>query len=207
MAKKTDYNYFDFFVDMAGRCAASLELLHKVFSDYKYAELERYRDEMREIEHNADLAKHEMTGHLMREFLPPIDREDIIQISYVLDNVCDSAEDVILRFYMNDVRQSRPDILPFIEVIDRQCGELCELFKRFQNFKKDTSISGHVVMINTQEEEVDRLYHDAMHRLMTDGSDLREVIVWREIYACLEDCADACEDVADAVDAVLMKNS
>jgi len=57
------------------------------------------------------------------------------------------------------------------------------------------------------EEEGDRIYIRAMRKLMTDGSDLTEVIAWREIFLRLEDCCDAIEDVADSLEEVILKNS
>lgn len=45
-----------------------------------------------------------------------------------------------------------------------------------------------------------------MHRLYGE-SDLRTVVVWKNIYACIENCMDVCEHAADIVNTVIMKNS
>ena len=65
----------------------------------------------------------------------------------------------------------------------------------------------HIIIINTLEEEGDRLYMEAMRNLKRGGADPIELIAWKEIYSSLEDCCDACEKVADAVEEVVMKNT
>lgn len=50
------------------------------------------------------------------------------------------------------------------------------------------------------------MYVENMHRLYGE-SDLRTVVVWKNIYACIESCMDVCEHAADIVNTVIMKNS
>ena len=81
------------------------------------------------------------------------------------------------------------------------------MLKEFGNYKKSKTLHDHVVRINTIEEDADRRFIESLHNLHKTCTDPVEIIVWREIYKYLEDCADACEHVADAVESVLMKNS
>ncbi len=207
MSKQKDFRYFDFFEDMMVSCTASVEYLHTVLFGYRYEDLKTYKEEMHKLEHAADIKKHEMMRALMKEFLPPFDREDIVKISHLLDEICDCSEEVILQMYMGDVHTCRPDAAQFSDIVLHQCRELTELFKKFRNYKKDRTIESHIVLVNTVEEEGDRLYADAVHRLHTDGSPFSEIFLWRGIYSCLESCFDACEKIADAVEEVLMKNT
>ena len=207
MSKYTSYNYFTFFQDMIACGCQSASLLKEVIDDYQYAELESYREQMHKIEHAADLKKHEMMEHLMKEFLPPIDREDILTIAEALDNVCDCIEDVLLLMYMNNIQNSRSDIAGMTSIIVNLCDELKELFAKFSKFKSDSSLKKHIIAVNAVEEDGDRLYIEAMRNLVIDGTDLAQIILWRDIYNCLENCCDSCEAVADAVEAVIMKNT
>lgn len=62
--------------------------------------------------------------------------------------------------------------------------------------------------INRLEEEGDKLYMKAVLQASYLGSkDPVELMVWREIFDRLEKCCDACEDVANVVESVIMKNS
>ena len=205
--KKTSYSYFAFFCEMIDcACQASTALNNK-FSDYQPKNLRQEADVIHEIEHAADLKKHDMMSQLLREFLPPIDREDIVNISHVLDEIVDLIEEVVLSLYMNDIQKCRPDVQPMVALIVKQCEELQKLMAEFENYKKSDKLLQSIIVINTLEEEGDRLYLEAMRNLKLTCSDPFEMIAWRDIYSSLEDCSDACEKVADAVEVVVMKNT
>ncbi len=187
-------------------CEAS-EALNNLFGNYQPEKLREQTDHIHTIEHTADLKKHTMMKHLHKEFLPPIDREDIVAISHVLDEVVDLIEEVVLSLYMNDITEIRPDVLPICSIIGRQASEICLLMKEFENYKKSSKIMGHIITVNTLEEDADRLFLEAMRNLRKTCSGAMELIAWKEIYQSLEDCADACEKVADAVEEVVMKNT
>lgn len=205
--KKTSYSYFAFFCEMIDCACQASTALNNTFSDYQPKNLRQEADVIHEIEHAADLKKHDMMSQLLREFLPPIDREDIVNISHVLDEIVDLIEEVVLCLYMNDIQKCRPDVQPMVALIVNQCEELQKLMAEFENYKKSDKLLQSIIVINTLEEEGDRLYLEAMRNLKLTCSDPFEMIAWRDIYSSLEDCSDACEKVADAVEEVVMKNT
>ena len=205
--KKTSYSYFAFFCEMIDCACQASTALNNMFSDYQPRNLRQEADVIHEIEHAADLKKHDMMSQLLREFLPPIDREDIVNISHVLDEIVDLIEEVVLCLYMNDIQKCRPDVQPMVALIVKQCEELQKLMAEFENYKKSDKLLESIIVINTLEEEGDRLYLEAMRNLKLTCSDPFEMIAWRDIYSSLEDCCDACEKVADAVEEVVMKNT
>ena len=205
--KKTSYSYFAFFCEMIDCACQASTALNNMFSNYQPKNLRQEADVIHEIEHAADLKKHDMMSQLLREFLPPIDREDIVNISHVLDEIVDLIEEVVLCLYMNDIQKCRPDVQPMVALIAKQCEELRKLMAEFENYKKSDKLLQSIIVINTLEEEGDRLYLEAMRNLKLTCSDPFEMIAWRDIYSSLEDCSDACEKVADAVEEVVMKNT
>ena len=207
MAKKNGYSYFAFFREMIDCACEAATALNSMFSDFQSANLRQEADAIHRIEHDADLKKHGMMSHLLREFLPPIDREDIVNISHVLDEVVDLIEEVAICLYMNNIQKCRPDVMPMVSLIAKQCEELKKLMAEFENYKKSDKLMESIIVINTLEEEGDRLYLEAMRSLTLSCSDALELVAWRDIYSSLEDCCDACEKVADAVEEVVMKNT
>lgn len=205
--KKTSYSYFAFFCEMIDCACQASTALNNMFSEFQSKNLRQEADVIHEIEHAADLKKHDMMSQLLREFLPPIDREDIVNISHVLDEIVDLIEEVVLSLYMNDIQKCRPDVQPMVALIVKQCEELQKLMAEFENYKKSDKLRESIIVINTLEEEGDRLYLEAMRNLKLTCSDPFEMIAWRDIYSSLEDCSDACEKVADAVEEVVMKNT
>ncbi len=209
MAKKNAaYNYFNFFIDMANCAHEAADYLKKCFANYESEDIKTMVDEMHKIEHSADLKKHEMSEKLLREFLPPIDRDDIMELSASLDQVVDGIEDVVLRLYMFDVRSVRDEAKQMADVVVQLCSKMVDMLSCFEGFKKKIpELKEHIVAINNLEEQSDKIYIEAMRSLYTGTAAYVELSAWKEIYDFLERCCDRCEHVADAVETVIMKNS
>ena len=207
MPRKNDFDYFDCFVSMVDHCCSAASLLADCLEHYNPDVLSQKIVEMHSIEHAADLIKHDLLEHLAREFISPIEREDILTLSQHIDDVTDAIEDVLLRMYMFRIHTLRPQTLEFSQLIVKCCASMKKMMEEFKHFRKSNSIKDHVVEINRLEEVGDHLYTEAMHSLFEPGNDPLQVMAWVEAFDHLEICCDACEDVADVVESVIMKNS
>lgn len=207
MAKKQDSFYFDNFVACAEDSCRAAQMLKAALENFKPENLKEQLDTIHEVEHSADAKKHDMLDHLAKEFLPPIEREDIVSLSQNIDNVTDKVEDVMLRVYMNNVQDIEPNALKMTDIIIQCCDALKELLQEFRNFKRSKSIKQLVIRINDLEEAADKMFMQSVRGLYTESDDPLKIIAWRDIYIYLERCADACEHVADVVESVIMKNS
>ncbi|MEE0969740.1 MAG: DUF47 family protein [Clostridia bacterium] len=206
MAKKQDAYYFNNFIECAEHSTKAAELLYKIATGFDASKAQNYMSEMHTIEHSADMKKHELMEELVKAFITPIDREDIVEVCQNLDNLTDKIEDVVIRIYCNNVTSIRPDAVALIEVVKKCSEEVLEMMREFPDFKHSKKLKEHVIRINSYEEEADRLYINAMKGLHTDNDNIMEVIAWRDIYAYLEKCSDAAEDIADIVESVVLKN-
>lgn len=206
MAKKDDF-YFDCFVKCVELSCSAAELLEETLRGFDEETLKMKLDAIHEVEHAADQEKHTLMNELTRAFMTPIERNDIVALSQNIDDVTDSIEDTLIHIYVNRVSTIRPEGIQFASLIVRCCKELKSLMEEFRNFKKSKHLKEHIIMINQMEEEGDRLYLQAMRDLHTKDTPPLEVIAWREIYDYLEDCCDACEDVADIVESIVIENT
>ena len=207
MSKKQDSYYFQNFIACAGLSCQAAQLLKQAFGDFQPDKLTERMDQIHAVEHEADRKKHDLLNTLVKAFITPIEREDILLLSQNIDEVTDKIEDVFLRLYCNNIQSIRPDALEMVGVAIRCCEELKTLLKEFSDFRRSKTLHTHIVNINTLEEEADRLFISGMRHLHTSCRDPLTVISWREIYIYLEKCVDACEHAADTVESVVMKNS
>ncbi len=206
-AKRKESNYFELFVDLVEYSCKAAKGLDETLKNFNPATLSEKIQVMHHIEHSADLSKHDMMSMLVKEFITPIEREDIMALAHHIDNVTDAIEDVLLRIYMYNIKVIPAEVLEFTETIVVCCEELKKMMQEFHNFRKSTTIHEHLVKVNYLEEVGDRLYTEAVRALYTSEHTAAEITGWTETFDRLEKCCDACEDVADVVESVIMKNS
>jgi len=207
MAIKKDDNYFGTFVELVDYSCQAANLLSEIMHNYNPDELEEKMKEMHNIEHAGDVERHVMMKKLAKEFITPIEREDIVAMADAIDNVTDNIEDVLMRMYMFNIKTMRADALRMSEIIVKCCEALKEALHEFYNFRKSQTLHGLIVEINRMEEEGDDLFTHATRRLYVEGGDPLEVYGWGRTLHYMEICCDACEDVADVIESVMMKNS
>ncbi len=207
MAKKESNFYYDSFSKGISFANEAATLLQECFVNYDAANVQAHLDDMHKIEHTADGVKHEMMEKLVKEFLPPIEREDIVELAHTIDDVTDSIEDVLRGMYMYNITSLRPEVKEFTSLISRCCSALTDVTAELHNFRKSTILTEKIIEINGLEEEGDRLYTKAMRCLYTEEKDPVAILAWTTMYDRLEKCCDCCEDVADTVEQVIMKNS
>ena len=206
MARKKS-PYYDGFVAMNSYCCKAAQTLQEVLNDFKPEVLSQKQEAMHTIEHEADNEKHKMMEQLAREFITPIEREDIIELAQAIDDVTDSIEDVLMRMYMYHMQEVRPEAKQFAQLIFKCCENLQQVLEEFHNFRKDTKIHVLVVEVNSLEEEGDRLYVSTVHQLYGEDGEPSVKIGWVRTFDCLEECCDACEHVANLVESIIMKNT
>ncbi|MDL2253286.1 DUF47 family protein [Ruminococcaceae bacterium OttesenSCG-928-I18] len=199
--------YFDTFNILVEKACTAAEELQDTLAHFSRENFKAEMKILHDIEHEADMVKHEMIKKLAREFVTPIDREDILQLANEIDDLVDTIEDVLIRMYMYNIRETRPEALQFTDVIVRCCQALRDATAELPNFHKSKTLHQAIVDVNTMEEEGDAIYIEGMHRLFREGGDAVNVVAWSEVFDRLEDCCDTCEHVANAMESIAMKNA
>jgi uncharacterized protein len=207
MAIKKDDNYFSTFVELVNYSCEAANLLSEIMHNFNPDDLEEKMKLMHNIEHAGDVERHIMMKKLAKEFITPIEREDIVSMADAIDNVTDNVEDVLMRMYMFNIKTMREDALRMSDIIVKCCEALREALHEFHNFRKSQTLHGLIVEINRMEEEGDELFTKATRNLYVNGKDPIEVYGWGRTLHFMEICCDACEDVADVIESVMMKNS
>ena len=206
MAAKNDSYYFNTFSECAVLASEAAQVLHTVLTKFNSNEIDEIMWKLHDVEHKADEKKHDMLSALLKAFITPIERDDIIKLSQAIDDITDAVEDVVIQINMDQVKLIRPDSIEFSELLIRCCKRVEELLEEFRNFKKSKLIKDIIIEINRIEEEGDQLYISVMKNLHATSKDPIEIIVWRDIYKAFENVCDSCEDVANIVESIVIGN-
>ena len=207
MASKQDKFYYQNLTEASGIAVQAAEYLVECLSAYDLAKLEEKLPEMHKFEHQGDEKKHEMSRALAKAFVTPLEREDMAQISANIDEVADTIEEVLQRFYMDEIREVLPQARSFATKISACCHLMKQVLVELPGFKKPQKLHEMIRELNHMEEECDMLYLESMREVLHMGFEPLQVIAWREILRRLERCADACEHVADTIETIVMKNT
>jgi uncharacterized protein len=159
--------------------------------------------EIKQLEHEGDRLTREVVDLLNRTFVTPFDRDDIYLLASAIDDVCDHIDEAAGNIVGYGVEQIRPKAKEQAKVIVRSAEKLNEAVERLEGFK-DSSSQLHA--LRDLEDEGDRLNRDAVSELFSSGEDPIVVIRWKDIHEQLEEAVDACENAADVLEAILVKN-
>ena len=156
------------------------------------------------LEHAGDEIIHEIFTRLNQTFITPLDPEDIHSLSSTLDDVLDGIEDSVHRMVAYRIAEVPPVAVQLSEIIYKCCQTLQ---KAFRSLEKNEPVMEHCIEINRLENEADHLVRGAVSSLFEREKDAVLIIKLKEIYDFLEDTTDRCEDVADVLQNVVVKNS
>ena len=208
MAKKRKFDYFDAFERLAQLAVDEADILVKTVSDFEEASaLSNTIEAAREVEHMGDNLNHDVFRNIATDFMPPIDREDLIALAQELDNVIDNIEEIVRRFYMYDIRTMPQGAIDFSHIIKKSCKALHKAMGDFRNFKKSKKFNQLIMDVNDCEEEGDQLLMQVMRDLHTIDADRpMHVQVWSQLYERMEKATDSCEHAADTMTTIILKN-
>src|SRR6266540_5777567 len=193
--------FYDDFTAMALQIRHGAELLDEMMAPER--PIWDKADEIKEVEHKCDFLTHEIIQRLNRTFVTPLDREDIHALARSLDDVMDSidASAALVRLYRLDtVRFGARELARIITTSTEQVS------LALGAMEKRKGLLAHAVEINRLENEADRIHSQAVSRLFDEERDPLTVMKWKEALDFLEDATDRCEDVANVLEGVMVKN-
>jgi predicted phosphate transport protein (TIGR00153 family) len=160
--------------------------------------------EINEVEHKCDFITHEIIQRLNRTFVTPLDREDIFALARSLDDIMDAidASATLIKLYrLESVRSGARELASIITTCTKQVRLALDCLE-----KSKEGVITHSIEINRLENEADRAHQTAVSQLFDDEKDPLMVIKWKETLDFLEDATDRCEDVANVLEGVVVKN-
>ena len=203
--KKKELNYFDEFIKNVDICCEISNIIKQHVDNFKNEDAKETEKIVHKLENDADLNLHNIKNYLVKDFLPPIDREDIILLSNKIDNAVDDLDEIIIDLNIYNINELRNDFKDFADLICQMSAKLREVMNNFKDKKKYDQTKALIIEINGLEEQGDRLYENAIKNLYNTEQNPIEILKWNNIYGTLEDAIDSFEGVADYVEEILMK--
>ena len=169
------------------------------------SQLGHYVAQVRDIEHRGDEVTHAIMVRLNQTFLTPIDPEDIHRLASCLDDVLDMIDASLGRLMLFKLTTLPPAVFTLAEIIEASSRALVKAVKVMAS--GGDNVMEHLIEINQLENEADRVNRQALADLFDNVKDAIELIKLKEIYEMLEQATDLCEDAANVIESVTVKNS
>jgi uncharacterized protein Yka (UPF0111/DUF47 family) len=143
---------------------------------------------------------------LNKTFITPIEREDIMALTTSLDDVLDGVEACASRFEMYHITEKDEYITLFADILVRSVHQIKNAIYLLTQ-KKLLAIREHCIALNELENQGDDVLRVSITTLFANVKDPIELIKRKEIYERLEQTTDYCEDVANTLESIIMRNS
>jgi len=165
-----------------------------------------FANEMKKYESQCDTYTHTIITELNKTFITPIERDDIMDLTTSMDDVMDGLEATASRFYMYQLGKPDEYMVQFAEILRQSAYEIQKAIHLLSQ-KKLLAIREYTIRLNDLENQGDELLRICIKDLFATVSDPILLIKKKEIYERLETTTDTCEDVANMLESIIMRNS
>ena len=159
---------------------------------------------LRDLEHQCDDITHEIYNLINRTFVTPLEREDIYQLASSLDDIVDLAEEVGDKIDLYRITQITDHARRIGELLGEAGQQLAGALRDLEGFE---GLEAHRIEIHRLENECDQINRDALVDLFSDSLSAAELVKWKDIYDLLEATIDRCEQTANVLEAISIKNA
>lgn len=194
--------FFDLFKQAAQNALDGARALKEMLEHYDNPQ-DSWK-KLKDLEHEGDRITHRTIRSLNQTFLTPIDAEDIHALTTALDNVMDAIEAAASRMVLFRIDKPTAEAK---ELCDTIVNSTEQLVKAVSHMPRLDDIDEYCIEINRLENTADDIYRKAIGQLFENGTSPMDVIKWLDIYEILESATDRCEDVANILETIGLKNS
>jgi predicted phosphate transport protein (TIGR00153 family) len=203
ISQRTDA-FFELFSKSAVNIREAVVLLRDLVEDYRDVELKARR--IQEREHDGDEITHDVIRRLNTTFITPMDREDIYALASALDDVMDAIEAAGDLFVLHSIDEPRPSMIQQADVLVRAARQTEAAIKALDRLDRAV-LEPYWIEINSLENEGDRLYRRSIADMFGGDHKAMDVLRWKEVSETLEEALDGLENVANIVEAVVLKHA
>jgi predicted phosphate transport protein (TIGR00153 family) len=193
--------FFDLFTQASANARDIARLLVELLDEWPESKARLH--DIREAEHEGDRLTHEVINLLNRTFVTPLDRDDMYRLASAIDDVCDHVDEAADNIDAYEVRNVPIRARDQADVVYRAASRLHEAVELLEG-RGDAQ--RQLYALRELEDEGDRLAREAIAELFRTEQDPLTIIRWKDIHEQIEEAVDACENAADVLEAILVKN-
>jgi predicted phosphate transport protein (TIGR00153 family) len=197
--------FFDLFEQQAETVNKGAQYLAGLLSDFRNVEDVAFK--LKATEHDGDEIAHEIMRKLNTTFVTPLDREDIHSLTSALDDILDYIETASDRMALYEIKEPTEASIKLSAILAKSTELTLQAVCGLRDMKNAKTIHEVCIEINRLENQGDQINRAALAELFKMIDKPVEALKWREIYGHIETAIDKCEEVAEIIEATLLKNA
>ena len=205
MKKRSNF-FYDSFVEHINYAVKAMSILKEGLLNFDGIDTLTLKNNVHEVEHNADIMKHQLEEKLAKEFITPIDREDIFVLYDNIDDLIDAIDEVSYKIYLRNYKSLPSNIELFINKSLDAVNYLKDVLASFKYIDDKKIMDPLLSKVIEIEEEVDKLYEENVHRLYLSELDYKVTTTFEKVYGYFEYITDKCRDVCKTISVIMYKN-
>ena len=199
-----EHHFFDLLSKQSDIVQKGVEALDDLVHNMKDIEVKARW--LHKIENEGDAMVHQIAELLNKTFVTPIDHDDLSKLTSRLDDILDYIDAGATRLRLYEVKEAPPQMLQLIDVMTKQVKIVHDSVHLLEDRKERNKLLEKCVEVNRLENVADEITHGALAGLFK-LDDIKMIMKLKEIYEHFEMATDRCEDVADIIKDVIIKNS
>lgn len=202
-----DEHFYEFFEEASHNLVQAAGLLRELVAEKDPSQRDKLIMQIKELEHHGDNLTHKIFSELNATFVTPFDREDIHELTSALDDVLDHMDGTASRAALYKITQFPESVVRLVDVLQLSIGELHRGVGMLRDINKTNELQRVFQKINEYENNADAVFENGVADLFENEKDPIKIIKLKEILVGLETATDKCEDAANVLEGIYIKNA
>ena len=199
--------FFPLFEQAASNVVAIATILVEAVNSANPVTREELFKQIDKLENKGDELTHQIYLELGKNFITPFDREDIHALATAIDDVADNIQGAANRMSLYRIDEYNEHIRKLSDLILQGSVDLEKAVRELKDLRNIRAIADSCIRINSIENQADYVFDRAVADLFLYETDAIKLIKYKEILAALENATDMCEDAANLMESILVKNA
>lgn len=202
-----DKKFFPLFEQAGANLIVMAQALKEAVYSTDLARRTELNKQLEDLEHRGDDITHQIHLELGKNFITPFDREDIHALASSLDDVADFIQGASNRMELYKVESPSQAMKEITDLIVEATEHVATALNELRDLKNIRNITDSCIRINSVENKADYIFDKAVSELFEYEKDAITLIKTKEVLSAMEDATDKCEDVANVLESILLKNA
>ncbi len=200
--KPKEDKYFDDFNELISNVYEMALLNQQLFKQlpYNYETIQRIKS----LEHRCDEVVSRIVKRLNKTFITPFDREDILALAKRIEGISDSIKSLVIRIEIYNFQKFMDSADKLVDMIALSVKELVAAIAELKSGKNTIN---EIKIVKDIEAEADLLFQQTLKQIFAEEKDVLTLLQKKEMLEMLEHTVDKCQQCANQILTIYIKNS